>query len=280
MPDYEVIVINDGSPDDTKAVLTPLIEAGRIRYFEQQNQGQSKARNRGLELACGKYIAFLDDDDLWPPDKLEWQTQFLEKNPGVAVIGGVFQIIDAHNGLGWRRHSDPLITFESLFADNPFASPGQTLIRADLLKELGGMNIKIWGSDDWDLWFRIAKKSKIVMEDRLALFYRVHSSNASKQTARLLKASCQTVRIHLKDEGRKQRGHLRRTAHRWLYGLLGAILVATAKKQVRALKPFSALRSLAGLRPLSYSILFDTSLRGRFLGELFLNPLKRRFQKK
>jgi glycosyltransferase involved in cell wall biosynthesis len=73
--DYEIIVVNDGSPDDTKTVLTPLVDAGRIRYVEQPNGGQSQARNRGLELARGKYIAFLDDDDLWPPDKLEWQTE-------------------------------------------------------------------------------------------------------------------------------------------------------------------------------------------------------------
>ena len=67
--DYEVIVVNDGSPDGTAEVLRPSREAGRIRYIEQANAGQAAARNRGLAEARGEFIAFLDDDDLWPPDK-------------------------------------------------------------------------------------------------------------------------------------------------------------------------------------------------------------------
>ena len=199
MKDYEIIVINDGSPDDTKAVLSPLIESNRIRYVEQENLGQSKARNRGIELACGQYIAFLDDDDVYPKDKLEWQTAYLDNNPEVAMIGGVLQTMDADGGLGWKGNFHPNITIESLFAENPFLSPGQTLIRAHVLHEIGGLNTSIWGADDWDLWFRIIKRNKIVMLERLALFYRLHSGNASKQIARLLMNSCMTIDLHLKD---------------------------------------------------------------------------------
>ena len=86
--DYEVIVINDGSPDDTAEVLLPLAEAGRIRYIEQKNTGQSIARNRGIAEAQGEFIALLDDDDLWPPDKLEWQVEALRRQPDVALIAG------------------------------------------------------------------------------------------------------------------------------------------------------------------------------------------------
>src|SRR5271170_3450676 len=71
--DYEVIVVNDGSPDDTAAVLRPYIESGRIRYIEQENRGQAGARNRGLAEARGEFVAYLDDDDLWLRDKLAWQ---------------------------------------------------------------------------------------------------------------------------------------------------------------------------------------------------------------
>src|ERR1700719_2929443 len=71
--DYEVIVVNDGSPDDTASVLAPLASAGRIRYLEQANAGQGAARNRGIAQARGEFIALLDDDDRWPADKLEWQ---------------------------------------------------------------------------------------------------------------------------------------------------------------------------------------------------------------
>ena len=68
--DYEIIVVNDGSKDDTATVLAPLVDAGRITYIEQENRGQSHARNVGLSRARGEYIAFLDDDDIWPPEKL------------------------------------------------------------------------------------------------------------------------------------------------------------------------------------------------------------------
>src|SRR4051812_10173624 len=71
----EIIVVNDGSPDDTVVVLQPYTQTGRIRYFEQPNAGQASARNRGLAEATGEFVAFLDDDDIWPADKLAWQIQ-------------------------------------------------------------------------------------------------------------------------------------------------------------------------------------------------------------
>ncbi|MBA2437335.1 MAG: glycosyltransferase family 2 protein, partial [Acidimicrobiia bacterium] len=86
--DIEVIVVNDGSGDDTEALLRPLVQAGRIAYLEQENQGQAAARNRGWQAARGKYVAFLDDDDLWPPGKLEWQARVLEEQPQTVLVYG------------------------------------------------------------------------------------------------------------------------------------------------------------------------------------------------
>src|SRR4051794_22002333 len=86
--DYEIIVVNDGSPDDTADVLRPLVEAGRIRYIEQPNAGQASARNRGIAEARGEFIAMLDDDDLWPAGKLEWQVAEMHRDSDAVVIYG------------------------------------------------------------------------------------------------------------------------------------------------------------------------------------------------
>jgi glycosyltransferase involved in cell wall biosynthesis len=122
MTDYEVIVVNDGSPDDTAAVLTPLIETKWIQYLEQANLGHSNARNHGIQVSRGHFIALVDDDDVWPNDKLEWQTQFLEKHPDVGVVGGTLRAMDEHRSFKWEGVFTPSIDFEMLFLGNPFLS--------------------------------------------------------------------------------------------------------------------------------------------------------------
>src|ERR1044071_9954613 len=89
--DLEVIVVNDGSPDNTADLLKPLAESGRIKYIEQANAGQAVARNRGIERATGQYVAILDDDDLWPADKIEWQVRELQSHPEAALVYGYME---------------------------------------------------------------------------------------------------------------------------------------------------------------------------------------------
>lgn len=270
MNEYEVIVINDGSPDDTAAILEPLVRAGQIVYLEQTNQGTSRARNLGIERARGDYIALLDDDDLWPADKLAWQTEYLDAHRDVGLVGGMLQTIDAQGTPGWKGTFWPSITFESLFIENPFLSPGQTLIRADLLKRIGGMDATIWGADDWDLWFRIAKASKIVMLDRLALFYRLHPGNASKQTERLLAACCVTIERHLPDVPRARRAALRFGFQRTVYEGLGAVLTRKARSQARDGDVIGALKTLKGLLPLWRGLALNRPIRSSFLRHAWL----------
>jgi glycosyltransferase involved in cell wall biosynthesis len=85
--DREVIVVNDGSPRDTGSLLAPLVGTGRIRDIEQPNRGLAAARNPGLEAARGEYIALLDDDDIWPTDKLQWQVAELDAHREAVAVG-------------------------------------------------------------------------------------------------------------------------------------------------------------------------------------------------
>jgi FkbM family methyltransferase len=196
LTDFEVIVVNDGSSDRTAEVLAPLVAKGRIRYFAQQNAGQAAARNRGAAEARGKFFAFLDDDDIWPPDKLAWQVKYLEANPGVSVVAGWCEDFRGKiPGPGVERPfaSGPKGSVDLLLLVRvPITSPGQTLLRANLFRELDGFDPAVSGADDYDFWFRALRHSRIEMVPRVALFYRRHSGNFSRD-ADLMFANCLLV---------------------------------------------------------------------------------------
>src|SRR4051794_36269759 len=86
--DFELIVVDDGSTDDTEEVLRPYVERRGVRFLPQANQGPAAARNRGIEAARGKYVAFLDSDDLWLPIKLSVQIPRMEAHPEAVMSYG------------------------------------------------------------------------------------------------------------------------------------------------------------------------------------------------
>lgn len=196
--DFEVIVINDGSPDDTAAVLRPWIEAGRIRYYEQPNAGQSATRNRGVQLAQGKFLALLDDDDLWPPDKLAWQVDCLRRHPQAVACYGFAQTfgLDQNYRLPAAAGPQGAITTE-LLRGNPISSPGQVMLRAQTVRELGGFDPAIQGTEDWELWIRLSRLGEFVYEDRCSLLYRLQSQNASQNARKMFRAGLKVVHKHL-----------------------------------------------------------------------------------
>jgi glycosyltransferase involved in cell wall biosynthesis len=196
--DFEVIVINDGSPDETAARLRPWVDAGKIRYEEQPNSGQSAARNAGLRLARGEFIALLDDDDLWPEDKLAWQVERLRSDPGIAVTYGYARGFG--NNQAFRnpeKLGDAGHLKEILLRRNVIMSPGQALVRARDLQTIGGFDEEIRGADDWDLWVRLADCGRFDYVDRCALRYRVHAKNASADSGYMFRALIRVLHKHL-----------------------------------------------------------------------------------
>jgi glycosyltransferase involved in cell wall biosynthesis len=195
---YEVIVVNDGSPDDTADVLRPLAEAGRIRYIEQPNAGQGAARNRGIAEARGEFIALLDDDDLWPPDKLAWQVRELVADQNAVMVYGYAQVFgDAET---YRVPSGPGPSGDVLpqfFTQLWLRSPGQSLMRAESIRRVNGFDETIWGADDWDLYLRLAKTGPFIFRDHCALRYRSHPGNASQNSLRMYRNAMAVHRKHL-----------------------------------------------------------------------------------
>jgi glycosyltransferase involved in cell wall biosynthesis len=198
--EFEVVVVDDGSIDGTAELLRPLAEQGRIRYVRQENAGQSAARNRGLHEAQGEFIAFLDDDDLWPPDKLEWQVEALRERPDAVLAYGEARHLHPDGRLVRRTPSEPPPdgdAYAKFRLRNWIETPGQTLIRAEALRQVGGFDAAVWGSDDWDLYIRLARRRAFVFRPVVTVDYRLHAGNASKQAVRHALNHLVVVRRHI-----------------------------------------------------------------------------------
>lgn len=210
-PPREVIVVDDGSPDDTADRVAPLAAAGRVCYVRQPNSGMAAARNAGAALATSEYLYFLDDDDVALPGGLARLVAELDQHPeaGFAFGGdhhfrGDPPTEPAPVGSG-SRAVDPVQFL--VFTD--MGSPGQALIRRRAFLDVGGFDAAIWGTDDWDLWLRLLARypARKVLQPVLA--YRMHADNASRNMARMYRSSRRVARYHLASIPPERRAVLR-----------------------------------------------------------------------
>ena len=157
--DYEVIVVNDGSPDSDllEQALKPYIS--RINYSRQENLGPSAARNSGIHRARGEWLAFLDSDDIWLPNYLGEQLSFLRSN---AALDMVYCNATLNGGAGESGKtfmdvcpSTGPVTFESVLVEQCQVLTSGTMIRKQILERSGLFDEKLRCSEDHDLWLRI-----------------------------------------------------------------------------------------------------------------------------
>jgi glycosyltransferase involved in cell wall biosynthesis len=188
--DLELIVVDDGSVDDTRTVLEPFLADGRVRYFYQKNQGQSHARNHAIEHATGDFIAFLDSDDLWAPDKLEKQLAILQANPEVDIVHGDEAMIDEHGAVislvNMKRYSGQISCY--LLADNS-VSITTALVRRRCFNEMGGFDTSVGVADDYELWLRFSAKYLFHYEPGIVASYRVMADQISSDKRRRFAAN-------------------------------------------------------------------------------------------
>lgn len=173
---YEIVIVNDGSTDGTPEVIEGL--EGAIRSVTQPNRGPAAARSRGVRMARGNVVAFLDSDDLWPEDKLEIQLEHLATSPAVDIVLGqtqhVRKITREGTGHVYEKGADPWTTL--MF--------GAAVIRMSAFDTVGLPDESFRFDDDVD-WFLRAKELglSILTHPDVAVLYRRHKANLTNQRA-------------------------------------------------------------------------------------------------
>jgi glycosyltransferase involved in cell wall biosynthesis len=184
--DFETLVVNDGSIDNTQAVITEYIARHRylnLRLVDQENRGIAAARNKGIREARGRYVAFLDHDDIWYPEKLSRCCEILRMFPQTAVLCHNEALRDISGKIVRYLKCGPYVKdmFRKLLYKGSCFYTSATVVRKDILLEAGLFreNPEFSTGEDYDLWLRLSKKHKIYLLPEILGEYVLDSTNAS-----------------------------------------------------------------------------------------------------
>lgn len=183
--DLELLVIDDGSTDETAAVVSRY--PAPVRYIRQENGGVAVARNRGIQESRGRYVAFLDADDTWYPDKLKQQVESLQKQSECRLCYSAFTVVDSSLKALYVNRSDRSGTAleDLLLRGNIVGSICTVLMERSLYEQEGGFDPAFSQCADWDMWIRLARHTEFLYIDTPLVTYRYHDSMMSRN-ARLL----------------------------------------------------------------------------------------------
>ena len=176
----ELLVIDDGSTDGTVDKLKQYESDPRFNYFYQDNQGQSTARNKGLSIAKGEFVCFLDSDNHWAKNKIEESLKLFEIYPDTDIVYANVTLIDEHgteiSTENMTRHSGNISKY--LLRDN-CVSFNTAMVRKKSIDEISGFDSTLRRADDYDFWLRLSAKNKFLYVPQYWAYYRVMENQIS-----------------------------------------------------------------------------------------------------
>jgi glycosyltransferase involved in cell wall biosynthesis len=186
--DFEFIIVDDGSTDQTSTILTSYESRDpRIRVVRQKNGGIVSALNTGIAFCRGEYIARMDGDDISYPNRFSLQMDYLDNNPDCVVVGGVFMSIDEAGNRLWpyRFARNKVTSFRTFPIQVALTVHPLAMIRKEALIALGGYRATFPHAEDYELFLRISKYGRVHNLDEILLSYRNHPQSISRQNIEL-----------------------------------------------------------------------------------------------
>lgn len=171
--DFEIIVINDGSTDNTLDILS-TIDDPRLRVCSYKNGGLPVARNRGIEQSTGEFISFIDADDLWTPEKLEAQFEALNRHPNAGVAYSWTAFIDENSQFlyAWKPLYYEGNVYPELLCKNFISSGSNILVRKGYIEAAGRFDPSLKSVEDWDYYLRLAAICPFAVVPEYQILYR------------------------------------------------------------------------------------------------------------
>lgn len=181
-PDYEIIVVDDGSNDNTEEVVKSF-DSAKIKYVKKEHSGAPRTRNRAITEANGEYIVWLADDDMLLPAALQYYSTFLKKDPRIDVLYSHLRMFNSdsensnpRNATEWYHKNDEALAF--LLKGSP-VTDGGCAVRKKIYEQIGNYNENFSRAQDYEFWSRLIQKQKYILKlvPKYLYLYRIHNSN-------------------------------------------------------------------------------------------------------